>query len=92
MLRAGFNNGRQPIQQADALINILVPGVIENHLTLGLTWAVSKTGELTIGYMHGFRKDVNAPGAIPAAAPFPGGNVNLRMHQDSIGIAYGWKL
>lgn len=64
--------------------------MIEDHLALGLTWAVSKTGELTVGYMHGFTKNVNAPGAIPAA--FGGGNVNLRMYQNSLGIAYGWKL
>lgn len=89
-LRAGVSHGRQPIREADAFINILAPGVIEDHATLGLTWAVSKSGELSFSYMHGFNKNVNAPGAIPAA--FGGGNVNLRMYQNSIGIAYGWKM
>jgi long-chain fatty acid transport protein len=89
-LRAGVSYGRQPIQPQDALFNILAPGVIENHATLGLTWAVSKTGELSFSYMHGFNKNVNAPGAVPAL--FGGGNVNLRMYQNSFGIAYGWKL
>lgn len=91
-LRAGVSHGRQPIAAADAFINILAPGVIEDHVTFGVTWAASKTGELTVGYMHAFNNNVNAPGAIPAGAPFPGGNVNLRMYQNSFGIAYGWKL
>lgn len=91
-LRAGLSHNRQPIPTADAFINILAPGVPEDHATLGLTWAVGKSGELSLSYMHAFNKNVNAPGAIPAGPPFPGGNVNLRMYQDSIGIAYGWKM
>ncbi len=88
--RAGVSHGSQPIQPQDALFNILAPGVIENHATLGLTWAVSKTGELSFSYMHGFNKNVNAPGAVPGI--FGGGNVNLRMYQNSLGVAYGWKM
>jgi long-chain fatty acid transport protein len=87
-LRAGYNHSQNPIQPQDALINILAPGVIENHATLGLTWAVSKTGELSLSYMHAFNNSLTGP--IPAA--FGGGAVNLRMHQDSLGIAYGWKM
>ncbi len=86
--RAGVSHGKQPIQAQDTLFNILAPGVIEDHATLGLTWAVSKTGELSFSYMHGFNKNVS--GAVPAA--LGGGNVNLRMYQNSLGIAYGWKL
>ena len=87
-LRAGVSHGGQPIPSADAIINYLAPGVIEDHATLGLTWAVGKTGELSLSYMHAFNKNVS--GAIPAA--FGGGNINLRMYQDSLGIAYGWKM
>ena len=87
-LRAGISHGRQPIPTADAFINILAPGVPEDHATLGLTWAVGKTGELSLSYMHAFNKNVSGP--IPAA--FGGGNINLRMYQDSLGIAYGWKM
>jgi long-chain fatty acid transport protein len=87
-LRAGYNHSQNPIQPQDALINILAPGVIENHATVGLTWAVSKTGELSLNYMHAFSNSLTGP--IPAA--FGGGTVNLHMYQDSVGIAYGWKM
>jgi long-chain fatty acid transport protein len=39
--------------------------------------------------MHAFEKEVNGSGSIPMA--FGGGEANLRMSQDSLGIAYGWK-
>jgi len=87
-LRAGYNHSQNPIQPQDALINVLAPGVIENHATVGLTWEVSKTGELSFSYMHAFNNSLSGP--IPAA--FGGGTVNLHMYQDSVGIAYGWKM
>ncbi len=86
--RAGVSHGSQPIESQDVLINILAPGVPETHGTLGLTWAVNKTSELSFSYMHAFKHDVS--GAVPAA--FGGGTVNLRMYQDSLGVAYSWKF
>jgi long-chain fatty acid transport protein len=38
--------------------------------------------------MHAFSKTVSGSGSIPAS--FAGGEANLTMSQDSIGIAYGW--
>jgi len=89
-LRAGWNYNRQPIPQSETLFNILAPGVIEHHLTLGATWTLASKSELSIGYMHAFEKKVDGANSIPAA--FGGGNANLKMYQDSIGIAYGWKM
>ncbi|MDH4095166.1 MAG: outer membrane protein transport protein [Betaproteobacteria bacterium] len=88
-LRAGYVKLDQPIPASQTFFNILAPGVVEDHLTLGLTVATSKTGELTVMYMHAFEKEVNGSNSIPMA--FGGGNANLRMSQDSLGVAYGWK-
>jgi long-chain fatty acid transport protein len=90
MLRAGFVKLKQPIPQSQTFFNILAPGVVENHLTLGATWKAGGTGELSVAYMHAFEKKVNGSGSIPAS--FGGGEANLRMSQDSLGIAYGWKF
>jgi long-chain fatty acid transport protein len=57
---------------------------------LGATWAVSKTGELSLSYMHSFEETVKGSGSIPAN--FGGGETNINMYQDSFGIAYGWKF
>jgi long-chain fatty acid transport protein len=92
-LRAGFSTNRQPIPASQTLLNIVAPGVVENHLTLGATWTLANKSELTIGYMHAFNKTVNGSGSIAATGlPFGPGEVNLHMKQNSLGIAYGWKL
>ena len=89
-LRAGWNYNRQPIPQSETLFNILAPGVVEHHLTLGATWTLANKSELTVGYMHAFENKVDGANSIPAA--FGGGNANLKMYQDSLGVAYGWKF
>jgi long-chain fatty acid transport protein len=88
-LRGGYVTLDQPIPASQTFFNILAPGVVEDHLTLGLTLEMSKTSELTFMYMHAFEKKVNGSGSIPAG--FAGGEANLRMSQDSIGVAYGWR-
>ena len=93
-LRAGYVTLKQPIPSSQTFLNILAPGVVEDHLTLGATWKMGNNGELTVMYMHAFEKEVNGQGSIPPGAPpggMGGGEANLRMSQNSLGIAYGWK-
>lgn len=85
VLRAGYNTGRQPIPETETLFNILAPGVVQDHLTLGATWTMPSNSELTVGYMHAFKNTVTGTGAT-------GSGVNLNMYQDSLGVAYGWKM
>lgn len=89
-LRGGYNHTTQPIRSGETLFNILAPGVVQDHLTLGATWTLSDKSELSFSYIHGFEKTVHGHNSIPAS--FGGGDVNLNMYQDSLGIAYGWKL
>ena len=37
--RFGYSYGKQPIQESDVLFNVLAPGVMEQHVTFGLTKA-----------------------------------------------------
>ncbi len=90
-LRAGYNHADQPIKGSEALFNVLAPAVVQDHFTLGSTYKLpNNQGEISIAYVHAFSNTVNGPNAIPAA--FGGGNVNLKMYQDSLGIAYGWNF
>jgi long-chain fatty acid transport protein len=89
-LRAGFVTLDQPIPSSQTLFNIIAPGVVENHLTLGATWTFDRNKELSVAYMHAFEKKVNGSGSIPAA--FGGGEANLKMYQDALGVAFGWKM
>jgi len=90
-LRAGYATLRQPIPKSQTLFNIMAPAVVEGHLTLGATWAMSPTTELSVAYMHAFTKTVKGSGSIPPAA-LGGGEANLRMYQDSLGAAFAWKF
>lgn len=89
-LRAGFSTNKQPISANQTFFNILAPGVVEDHLTLGGTWTLANKDELTVSYMHAFKKTVN--GANSIGAGFGGGNANLHMDQNSLGVSYGIKF
>jgi len=88
-LRAGYNHVNQPIPTSQTFFNILAPGVVKNHVTLGGTWKLSDKSELSLSYVHAFENTVHGAGSIPG---FGGGEANLKMYQDSLGIAYGWNL
>lgn len=89
-VRAGYSHNSQPIPTSQTFLNILAPGVVQNHLTLGATWNLSKENELTVGYMHAFNNKVNGSGSI---APSMGsGEANIKMYENSIGVAYSWKM
>ena len=89
-LRAGFNHGDAPIESSQTFFNTIAPGVIEDHVTLGASWAINPSSSVTVSYMHALSNDINGQGSI--GQPFGGGEANLTMSQDAIGIAYSWKL
>ena len=89
-LRAGYVNIKQPIPQSQTFFNILAPGVVEQHVTAGATWTLPNKSELTAAYMHALEHKVNGQGSIPAA--LGGGEANLRMSEDSLGVAWGMKF
>ena len=89
-LRAGYNHSGQPIPTDQTFFNILAPGIVQNHVSVGGTYKTSKTGELSVAYTHAFSNTVNGSGSIPAS--YGGGNANLTMSEDSLGVAYGWKF
>ncbi len=90
-LRAGYNHSSQPIRSSETLFNILAPGVVQDHVTLGATYVLPNKSELSFSYMHAFEEKVRGSGSIPGGM-YGGGEANLKMYEDSLGIAYGWKL
>ena len=58
-LRAGVNHGGNPVTPANITFNILAPGVVTNHFTLGLTQQLGSGGEWTFAYMHAPKKSVS---------------------------------
>jgi long-chain fatty acid transport protein len=90
LLRAGYNRSDNPIQARDVTFNILAPGVVTDHVTLGFTYTLEGGSELTMMYMHAFENSVSGPANNPN---FPvGGTETIKMSQDSLGIAWGAKF
>jgi long-chain fatty acid transport protein len=83
-LRAGYNQGTNPIQSADAFLNILAPGVIKSHLTLGGTYAMTANEELTFAAWHGKKNTVTGPSMA--------GPVSIAMSQNGFGLQYSRKF
>ncbi|MBI5923358.1 MAG: outer membrane protein transport protein [Betaproteobacteria bacterium] len=101
ILRAGYDHSNRPLRPRDITFNIIAPGVIEDHLTAGFTYNLSKNSELTMAYMHAFKRSLTAPSLlnnwVTTTGGAPGGvgiagNETLKLYEDSIGIAYGLKF
>ena len=84
-LRAGISHAEQPIPESEAFINVLAPGVIEDHVSIGADWNTT-LGEFTVSYAHAFEKTVRGENSIPAA--FGGGEAELSMSQNL--LRFGW--
>ncbi|MDO8284620.1 MAG: outer membrane protein transport protein [Rhodoferax sp.] len=84
-LRAGYNKSQNPIEGRDVTFNILAPGVITTHVTLGGTYALSPSTEMTVAYMHAPRQSVTGQSSF-------GGTETIGMSQNSLGLQVGWKF
>jgi long-chain fatty acid transport protein len=90
-LRAGYNKGENPINGQNVTFNIVAPGVIEEHLTLGATMKLDAQSEVSASYMHAFSNEVTGP-ATPVNMGGPGGTETIKMKQNSLGIQYSRKF
>lgn len=94
ILRVGYNHSTQPIPSNQTLFNILAPAVVQNHLSAGATWTLAGGNEISLAYTHAFKKTLDGSGSIPPGAPpagFGGGNANLTLAENILGVAYAWK-
>jgi len=89
-LMAGYNHGKNPVKASDTLFNMLAPGIVEDHLTLGAEWKVSNKSKVTVSYVHSFEKKLEGNLSIPPS--FGGGDADIKMSQNAIGIGYSVKF
>jgi long-chain fatty acid transport protein len=94
-LRVGYSHSGQPVPDSQTFFNILAPGVVQDHYTLGATWAVAPGAELSGFFAYAPQKTVSGSGSIPAGFPpagFGGGEANVYLKETILGISYAWKL
>ena len=80
-LMAGYNHASSPIGPEDTFFGVLAPGVVEDHVTLGFEYALSKKSSVIGQYRHAFENTVK--GDLALGQPF-----DISMAQNAIGIAY----
>ena len=83
--RFGYSHGKQPIDRADAVVNILAPGVVEEHLTLGVSRARRGGGEVGMAFMYAPEKTVRGVNAFD-----PTQSIELSMHQFELEFTLSW--
>lgn len=88
ILRAGYGKTDNPITSRDVTFNILAPGVVEDHYTLGLTYSLSKDSELTAAYMHAAENSVSGTSLFVSLGVAGAGTETIKMDQNSLGIAW----
>jgi long-chain fatty acid transport protein len=92
-LRAGYNKGGNPVSSADVTFNILAPGVVTDHYTLGFTYAGCPGCELTGAFMVAPRKSVSGPSLFNGfVGPNQAGSETVSMRQTSLGLAWSMKF
>lgn len=94
--RAGWNHGDNPVNQeagtkGEIMFNVLAPGIIEDHLTLGFSVKINPTTELSVSYMHGFKNTVSGANADGTGGTpgFGGGTSEAYMSQNSLEMSIG---
>jgi long-chain fatty acid transport protein len=87
ILRAGYSYGRQPIRDNEMLINILAPGVMEQHVTAGVTRLIKKGQALNLAIVRAIPKSVTGPNNLEAPSQQ---SIELRMDQWEFDISYSF--
>jgi long-chain fatty acid transport protein len=87
-LRAGYNRSENPIQPADVTFNILAPGVIKDHYTVGATWRLDATAEVTFYGLYAANNEVTGTSLfVPFGAP-PTTTDKIQLKEYTVGIGY----
>lgn len=90
--RGGLNYGDNPINEDQNLFNILAPGLVQKHVSVGFSYAPNSYSEISATYMHAFYEDQSYTYA--GSGGFAGFNYDatIGMDQNAIEISYGMKF
>lgn len=83
--RAGYSYGEQPVQANDVLINILAPGVVEEHFTAGVERRLTNGNSLSVALMYAPKSSVTGPNLFD-----PSQQIRLQMSQFEVELAYSF--
>ncbi len=91
-LRAGYGRSDNPIRSEDVTFNILAPGVVQNHYTLGATYALDKESEITGAFMYAQKNSVSGQSLFAQFGLPPTTTEEISLSEYSLGVAYARKF
>ena len=83
IMRFGYSHSDNPIDDDQVLFNILAPGVVEDHITIGATIKTKNMGEINFEAMHALHNSVKGTNAFD-----PTQEIRIGMDQFELGL--GW--
>jgi long-chain fatty acid transport protein len=89
-IRVGYGRSQNPVPASETFLNILAPGVVQDHFTAGATIGIGNGMELTGFVMHAPKNEVQGSGSIPL--PYGGGEADIRLSETSFGLEFGIEL
>ena len=90
-LRAGYAHNSQPISGEDVTLNVLAPGVIQDHFTAGASFGFGKGSALELALMYAPDESVSGIEVSPLG-PNPGRNVEIEMNQLELTLGLKFRL
>jgi long-chain fatty acid transport protein len=85
--RVGFSTGDQPIPPSEVMFNILAPGVMEEHITVGFTRSLGSGRAFNLSLMHAPSVSVSGPNPLEV----PGlQTIDLEMDQWDLELGLSW--
>lgn len=85
--RAGYSfPDSQPIPKSQMSFNILAPGVVEEHWTVGFTNRLSSGDEWSLSFMYAPKVTLKGPNTFD-----PSQTVEFSMDQFELEVSYSWK-
>jgi long-chain fatty acid transport protein len=101
VVRGGYNHSSNPIGSQDVTFNILAPGVVQDHFTLGGTWSLDKASEISFAFAYMPTKSVSGSSAFgpllnaATGGQFPangGGTETIKLGEKLLGVSWAMKL
>lgn len=90
--RAGYGYTGNPVGARDVTFNILAPGVVQHHLTAGVTYTRGQH-EVSAAYLHAFENSVTGTSFFAAIGMAPAGTrETITMSEDSLAVQYSYRF
>lgn len=87
VLRGGYSYGQQPIADSEVMFNILAPGVVEQHATLGLSQSLTSNLNLNVAFMHAFSNTSSGSNPMESQQTI---ELEMSQFEGDIGISYAF--